>query len=263
MKSKYKENSSTYDLEALKKEWREQMYRIAATEYAENEAEDIWNGIIADEANGETREMDAHIAKTQAQTLRVIRNALLRGKVKKVARQTLPRIGQVAAILIAVLSLSLTVAIATSHSVRIRVLEFLVKIEEQYTELSLRENPARSFDIPADWEGDYYPSEMSEGFIISNINNSVGSSSIDFVSPDDKKIGIYFSEHLENSYTNLDTEKSQLSAEIVNGVPGIVSSKPEKVSISWSRDGRYFVLICYGLTKDEALKIANSVIRVK
>lgn len=263
MKSKYKENSSTYDLEALKKEWREQIFRIAATEYAEKEAEDIWTDIIAEEANDATREMDAHLAKTQPQTLKTIRNALFRGKVKKVARQTLPRIGQAVAVMIAVLSISLSVAIATSHTVRVRVMEFLVNIEEKYTELSLREDPARSFDLPADWEGDYYPSILPEGFIVSRVHNGFGSSSIDFVSPDDKKIGIYFSEHTENSFTNLDTEKSQLSAEIVNGVPGIVSLKPEKISISWSRDGRYFVIVCHGLTKEEALEIANSVIRVK
>lgn len=263
MKSKYKENSSTYDLEALKKEWREQMFRIAATEYAEKEAEDIWRDIIAEEASGATREMDAHLAKTQPQTLKIIRNTLLRGKVRKAVRQTLPRIGQAVAVMIAVLSISLSVAAATIHTVRVRVLEFLVHIEEQYTELSLRENPARSFDLPADWEGDYYPSILPEGFIVSNIHNGTGSSSIDFVSPDDKKIGIYFSEHTENSFTNLDTEESQLFAEIVNGVPGIVSAKPGKVSISWSRDGKYFVLICDGLSKEEAMKIANSVIRVK
>lgn len=263
MKSKYKENSSTYDLEALKKEWREQMFRIAATEYAEKEAEDIWTDIIAEEASGATREMDAHLAKTQPQTLKTIRNALFRGKVKKVARQTLPRIGQAVAVMIAVLSISLSVAAATIHTVRVRVLEFLVNIEEQYTELSLREDPVRSFDIPADWEGDYYPSEMPEGFIVSNVIKGTGRCGIDFVSQDDKKISIFFSEHTESSFTNLDTENSQLSAEIVNGVAGLVSSKLEKTSISWSRDSRYFVLICYGLTKDEALKIANSVIRVK
>lgn len=263
MKSKYKENSSTYDLEALKKEWREQMFRIAATEYAEKEAEDIWRDIIAEEASGATREMDAHLAKTQPQTLKIIRNALLRGKVKKVARQTLPRFVQAVAVMIAVLSISLSVAAATIHTVRVRVLEFLVNIEEEYTELSLRENPARSFNFPADWEGDYYPATLPEGFIVSSIHNGTGSSSIDFVCPDDKKIGIYYSEHVESSFTNLDTENSLLSAEIVNGVAGLVASKLEKTSISWSRDSRYFVLICYGLTKDEALEIANSVIRVK
>lgn len=263
MKSKYKENFSTYDLEALKKEWREQMFRIAATEYAEKEAEDIWTDIIAEEASGATREMDEHLAETQPQTLKTIRNALFRGKVKKVARQTLPRIGQAVAVMIAVLSISLSVAAATIHTVRVRVLEFLVNIEEQYTELSLHEDPARSFDLPADWEGNYYPAAMPEGFIVSSINNGIGSCSIDFVSTADKKISIFFSEHTEGSFTNLDTEASQLSAEIVNGVAGLVSTKAEKTSISWSRDGRYFVIVCHGLTKEEALEIANSVIRVK
>ncbi len=83
--------------------------------------------------------------------------------------QTLPKIGQIAAILIAVFAVAGGVAIATSHTIRAQVMEMLVQIEEQYTALSLVEDTNASFEIPSDeipseWGGEYYPAYIPEYF---------------------------------------------------------------------------------------------------
>jgi hypothetical protein len=77
MKSHYEIESSTYNLEDLRKEWRELTYRIAATEYAQQEADLVMEGINTDETGRNSREEeDAYFAQAEPKTLRVIQKAI-------------------------------------------------------------------------------------------------------------------------------------------------------------------------------------------
>jgi hypothetical protein len=263
MKSHHEINSSTYDLAALREEWRELTYRIAATEYAQQEADLLMEQIAIDEASGNTQEEDAHLKQAEPKTLRVIRNAIRKRKLNQFARHTLPRVGKAAAAILLVFYIGLTAAIAGVPSVRVRVLELLVNIEDEYTELSLQENPNASFDVPAEWSGSYYPSKIPEGFVISQILNMVQDSTIVLSLESDKATRITFSELGEDAYTNLDTEDAVVSSKMVNGSPALFVVKGDTISVSWAMDNLYFILICEGLQKKDVLPLANSVVRIK
>jgi len=264
MKSQYnKTNSSTYNLEALREEWREQMYRIAATEYAQQEADLLMEQIAVDEASGNTRTEDTHFEQIQPKTLRAIRNAIRIRKLNTFVRHTLPKAGKVAAAILLVFYIGLTAAIAAVPSVRVRVLELLVNIEDEYTELSLKENPNASFDVPAEWRGSYYPSKIPNGFTVSQVEGMFGNISVSYVMDDDKSNRITLFEQGEDTYANLDTEDAVLSSKMVKGSPALFVVKGKTVSVAWAKDNLYFVLICQGLQEKDVLSIADSVVRIK
>jgi hypothetical protein len=263
MKSHHETNSSTYDLAALREEWRELIYRIAATEYAQQEADLLMEQIAIDETGGNTQEEDSHFTKAEPKTLRVIRKTIRKRKLNQFVRYTLPKVGKVAAALLLVFYIGLTAAIAGVPSVRVRVLELLVNIEDEYTELSLKENPNASFDVPAEWSGSYYPSKIPKGFAISQILNMVQDSTVILSSESDKATRITFSELGEDAYTNLDTEDAIVSTKMVNGSPALFAVKGNIISVSWAKDNLYFILICEGLQEKDVLSISNSVVRIK
>lgn len=263
MKSRRDLESSAYNLEQLHEEWRNLTYRIAFTEFAQHEADLLMAQIAADEANGNTQEEDAHFMQAEAKTLQVIRNAIRKRNLKKFARQTLPKAGKIAASILLIFFIGLSVAIASVHSVRIRVLELLINIEDEYTELSLQENPGLSFDIPPEWGGSYYPSEMPRDFTVSQVTSTVQDHTVILSLESDKTAQIIFSEMGEDVYTNLDTEDSVLSSRMVKGSPALVAVKGDKISVAWAMDSTYFILICRSLQENEVLAVADSVVRIK
>lgn len=263
MKSHHEINSSTYDPAALREEWRELTYRIAATEYAQKEAVLLMERIAVDEAGGNTQEEDVHFKQAEQKTLRVIQKAIRQKKLNQFAWHTLPKAGKVAAAILLVFYIGLTAAIAGVPSVRVRVLELLVNIEDEYTELSLQEDPDASFVVPEKWEGSYYPSKIPEGFTISQVEGMFGNAFVSFVKDDDKSNRITFLEQGEDCYANLDTEDAVISSKMVKGSPALFVVKEKTVSIAWANDNLYFVLICQGLQEKDVLSIANSVLRIR
>ena len=263
MKSQNKTDPSTYNLEALREEWRELMYRIAATEYVQQEADLFMEQIAVDEANGNTKKEDDHFAQMESKTLRVIRRAIRKRKLKQFAQHTLPKLGKVAASILLTLFIGLSVAIASVQTVRVRVLELLINIENEYTELSLQENPDSSFDVPPEWDGNYYPSKIPKGFVVTQIESMFENSFVSYVLEDDKSTKITFFEQGEDTYANLDTEDASISTKLVKGSPALVAIKGNRVSIAWATDNVYFVLIFQGLQVNEAMAVADSVVRIR
>lgn len=83
--------------------------------------------IEADKARGDTAQMDAFFAKQDAKNLETILRHFRRLRARIFFRETLPRIGQIAAIVVAVVAVAGSVAIATSHTIRVQVMQLLVK----------------------------------------------------------------------------------------------------------------------------------------
>jgi hypothetical protein len=251
---------SRYDPESLREELIDQIYRVAVTENAIAEANAMM-AQIEEEGIGEDFPIDAEqMAQSQEKIFKLMGRTLRKEKIKKHVKKTLPRVGQACAAAIILFFVGLSAAIAINHGARVRVMEMLVRFDKQYAEISLQENSELSFDAPADWEGDFYPSGLREGFDVIALHNSDTSHIVDLVSTDDNAKSVHFGEHYENASSNLDTEDATLSAVSVNGSPAIVAIKDQRVSMSWSNDSRYFILICEGLSESDVLEIAKSIV---
>ena len=214
--------------------------------------------LMAQEA---TPEEEAFFARTEQETLRVIRRALGRTKRRHFLRHTLPRAANAAAILLLCVFLGGTAALAAVPSFRVRVMKLLMNMQQEYTEISLVEDEAASFDVPAGWKGDFFPGYIPEGFEVAWMSSVTPTCDWKYV--DDSEKNITFSECDENTYANVDTENAELSYENVNGSSALVIEKGYVVQIVWARDNRYFILDTHECGKDETLKIARSVKRTK
>ncbi len=176
---------------------------------------------------------------------------------------TLPRIAQVAAIVIAVIAVTGTVAIATSQTVRIKVMQLLYTIEKEYTAISLVENPDAAFDIPEQWQGAYFPSFIPQGFTMAQIESNELSSHAVWLN-DDETQKITFSIMGEGAVTHIDTENAVVIPLLESFIEdGITVLKNENVTIAYRVFDKYIIITSEGLDSTSVESIYHSVQRIK
>lgn len=232
----------------LYEQYEELLFRIALLEMNEGEADRL------EQENTLDPEMEKFFARTQTGTLKIIERAIKKRKVQRTVKTGLPRIMQIAAAVLLVFFIGATVAIAAVREVRVRVLQLLIQIEEEYTELSLAESPEESFSVPEGWRGSYYPSYIPEGFVMQSIDPYFDR--VYFLDASGNLLD--FMELTEDSYTNIDTENAEIQHIFVNGSPAIISEKGGRIMVAWSEANRYFILKLDG-DVDTAMKIVKNV----
>lgn len=219
----------------------------------------------ADALEAESRQDAAYLSHVRArrpQMLALIRREQRKAALSGFAVRTLPRVGKACALLLLAFYIALTAAIATVESVRVRVAELLIHRTEEYTELRLEENPQLSFDVPAGWKGDHFPSAIPDGYRLAQLvdQDFAGYNAVSYANADGMRLT--FMECAAPSETNLDTEGADITFLTVGGRCGFLSQKNGSSFVVWSELERYFVL-----ETDEdsatALAIAESVVRIR
>ena len=113
-----------------------------------------------------------------------------------------------------------------------------------------------SFDVPAEWRGEYYPAYIPEGFALLEIekrsNSAIYSNSND--------VWFIFDECSKDTDSNIDTEDAVISFETIHGCEALIVEEDGTI-IAWSDGTKYFILNA-DFSKEEALKIARSVRRI-
>lgn len=216
-----------------------------------------------DEANGRTAEMEAFFARQDQANLKKIQVYCRKQRNRRFLRYTLPRLAQVAAVIIAVVALAGGVAVATSQTVRVQVMKLLRNIEEDYTELSLIEDKEASFDVPAEWQGSSFPSYIPEGMQMEQILSMPDYHLVEYHLASTGQICMRFSEAGEGASTNIDTEDANVTTVMIRGDMGYMVQENGDVRIFWSDGQFYYILIMQNATGDEALRVAESVRKIR
>ena len=172
----------------------------------ERETTELLAEIEQDKANGNTEEMDTFFALHDAKNSSKFNRYFRRQHAHRLFCETLPKIGQIAAVLIAVITIAGGIAIATSHTIRVQVMKLLIHIDEQCTELRFVEDTEASFEIPTEWKGEYYPSYIPEGLTVNTVYPWLGDSSVEFINKETGNLQIAYSEYNTSTETNIDTE---------------------------------------------------------
>lgn len=232
--------------QSLYKELEGLKIRIAFAEIEEDEEESL--AVPTSAGEQEYNELAQH------RTMRRIHQELDKRSRQYFVKKALPRALQVFAGVVLFFFLSLTVATAASHSVRVKILTFIIRMEEEYTELSLENTNEEYFDVPVDWKGSYFISCIPDGFKFVEIDQNLNIAY--FYSHDGRQLE--FNESGESNYTNIDTEASTMSELFIHGAKGLLVKKGETVYITWSQDNRFFV-IRYDGSVQEAIRVAESV----
>lgn len=172
-------------------------------------------------------------------------------------RRTIPKVIQIAACLVLALGIAAPLAVANVEAIRVKVMELLIHIQEDHTELEFVENADKAFYVPAGWNGSYYPSYIPEGFTLSERSNLY--CDVTYVNAEGAKI--YFSEYRQEDLVNINSEDATLSYTTINAQNAFVIERENLVIIAWASEDRFFVVEAE-IPKEEALRIAESVRKI-
>lgn len=179
-----------------------------------------------------------------------------RAKVQRFSRHVLLPLGKAAAVLVLVLSLGISTVVASSDTLRAAVFDLVFTRQATHTEIQLVENTQKSFEVPAEWKGRYYPSFIPEGYKMVKIDSEEGTSStISLINKDGHLM--HFSENTLDTYTNIDTENANVKNVLIRGYKSLMSIKNGRVILVWSADERYFILNIAG-DENAAIQVAES-----
>jgi hypothetical protein len=161
------------------------------------------------------------------------------------------------ALLIVLIMLGATVV--TVQAVRVRVLNFIMDIQQEYTSFQLKDSSSGSEDggTTIDWHQAYVPAYIPEGYEISSISDGKLSKIIEFQNP--QGAVITYMELGQGSKPHLDTENASVFETVsVNGHEGTMVVKNSLVTVIWAMNDRMFI-IRGQIDQDLAVKIAEGV----
>lgn len=242
---------------------QDRSWDLLAEMWLHKEGELLAEQLDADQETGKVSDMDRFFAEYDAKHLQLIQKATQRQRTKQFLKRTLPRIAQIAAIWIAVIVIGGGIAIAASSTVRVYFMKLLIETTPEYTRLQLVEDNESYLDVPEEWQGEYYPSLIPEGLVLSDIF-SVGTldNSVVYSFPNSAMWQFEFSES-EDVTINIDTEGAEISQVMVCGYEGTMVCKENRICIYWFDGTRLFMIDVRDHSAKEALSYANSVKKIK
>ena len=206
-------------------------------------------------------EIEAALKTLRPRVMRTISRSVTLERARYFSAVTLPKIARAAAVCLLVFFLGLTTAIATVRPVRVKVLELIVNIEQEYTEIRLRDSSAIPLAVPDGWEGEYYLTAVPEGFSVVQIKNFNTMSAVEYGNATRTGI-LLFTEATIGTIINIDTEGEQVETTTVHGNSALVILKENIVTLVWSEDTKHFMLK-YSGSKADAITIANGISKIK
>lgn len=189
----------------------------------------------------------------QKRTLKLIERKLNKRLRRRFIAHTLPHTLHVVTVVLLLFFIGLTTAVATVRPVRLRVLDFIAKIEEGYSEISFF-NDIDNAVVPSEWKGKYYPSFIPVEFTLSHIDEFYNAAY--YISKDERVL--QFHELDDSVYSNVDIDEGSAFDITINGYNGIVMTDNESTTITWCINDIYLDLY-YSGNLDEAKRIAESV----
>lgn len=231
------------DLSALK-------LKIALLEKQEAELERITNESESDD------HLQTLAQSSEQKMLRFIDRRTRTGQIKHFVVSTFPQVVKTAACLLLVCYIGLTVAVATDSTLRVRIMNFIMNTEERYTSYGF-EDSGESMNVPADWEGYYYPAYIPDGMVLAG---SLIPGNVYYTHPDGREL--WFDDMGTGTGGTLDTENATIDYITINGHIAMISQKGQWTAILWNIDNR-ILMIDYNGTRDEAIRIAESVRMIK
>lgn len=215
------------DLAALK-------IRIAFAEISEAELDEY------DRELSSVSESDYSEA-AQRRALKLIERKLNKQLSKRFIRKTLPHALQIVSVVLLLFFIGLTTAVATVQPIRLRIMDFIAQIENNYSEVGIDYNDNDS-SVPQEWHGNYYPNYIPDEFVFSHIDDFFN---IVYYTGLDDRI-LQFSEYEDMVYSNVDINIDNAFDIAINDSSGIAMTDVESTTITWCIDSTYFFLYFSG-----------------
>lgn len=149
------------------------------------------------------------------------------------------RLLKAAACIVLVANMCLTIATATSTTVRARVMEFLTEINSSYMDIRFVDT-GLGVEVPEEWTENYYPSHIPDDYVLQFAHSVAGNSEAEYVNARDEilRIGVY-----STMATVINTEKAKITHTTLHGAAAIILEQPfSEVDIIWANGDRYFII---------------------
>lgn len=238
----------------LYRQLEDTLFAIALNELQDEQIAEMEKTDSAEDAS----ERANFFCNTEKKALREIARGVDRANRRRFLRRTLPKAAKVAACLLLAGNLTIATALATSETVRANVIRFIANITPQYTELGLVTDDDASFDVPANWRGDYYLSYVPDGFEFDAVNEDFD----EVYYRNAAQALLTFSENNEDTRMNIDTEGAEISWTSVHGNRAMVATKRGNTFVTWAECDKF--LIVDGYCEPEIIvMIAENVRRIK
>ena len=190
-----------------------------------------------------SRQLDAQLKKSQAYAG------------KRRIWQVLNR----AAVAMLIMLVVLGSTVVTVEAMRVKVLNFLMDVQQEYTSFQLKDSGSDSEGGGAtvDWHQAYIPTYIPAGFEVSAVSDGKLLKTIEFKSPQGSLVT--YTELSEGTKPALDTENASLFETVsINGHEGALVVKNSLVTVIWAMHDRMF-MIRGDIEKDMAIKMAEGV----
>lgn len=236
----------------------ERSWDLLAEMWLDQEAGEAFQELEELRAAGNTAEMDAFFERHDAKNLQQIEKRIKHYHAKRSTGRIVSRIVQVAAAVIAIISLAGSIAIAASPTVRLYLTRLLIKMTPEYISLQFVEDNSSELDYPSEWRGKYYPSSIPDGLVVDNIENVEDVlHSVRYTVEGSAICRLEYTE-MKDGTINLDSEDAKITTINVLGHEATMISKKDMVHIYWFDGETLYIVYVKGYGEEEAFSIANS-----
>lgn len=241
-------------------EYEAAMLKVALLEAQEQETDSLEQALERQRGTAEGEKLEALVRGNQARMSAVIQRELKHSNWQHFTKHSLLRLVKIAACLLLLFFIGLTIAVASVQPVRDFVLEFVFDMQPEQQHARMVKEEEEDAAVQAVWQGEYFPTYIPDGFGFGEISSAAGIDSILYTAEDDS--WLEFQECIADSSASIETANAIITHTQVNGKTGVVAQKEGQTTISWSQFSRFFI-ISTDLDVQQALQIADSVERVQ
>jgi len=231
------------DENKLREEYEEALIKLAMSSFAEREGQRLMR------ENEELKNDPLYqpTAEAERKFKRTINRHYYKQKTRNFLQTSYQHLNKVAIAFLITLIL-LATSVLTVEAVRIKVLNFFINVQQEYTEIGLKEKSGEenleeedmiSKNVPSNWKNTYAPLDIPAGYSINNSVNEDNFKTIEYANGRNEMI--IYQQFDEQVISNIDTEKADSIKEItVQGQKGLLINKDGKRTITWSNDTKVF-----------------------
>lgn len=205
---------------------------------------------------------DVFFKKHDAIYRSLIDQILKKAQLKNIFTKKIPQVIRVLAILTGIFTITISIAAASSLTVRTYLAQLIIQMTPEYTVLRIEKETDSIQNIPPEWTGQYYPGIIPENLVINQVfSDSQDYKEVTFCNPDSRRIMFSFTE-IANGSVNLDTEKAESQSVEINHYSGTLICKSNSVEIHWFDGETLFIVYIRDKTVDEAIKYAEGIKKI-
>ena len=170
-----------------------------------------------------------------------------------------------AAVFFLVLIITFSAVMVTAQAFRVKVMNFLIDIQPEYTSFQIKDNVSGSSGekLTVNWTNTYLPTYIPAGYEVDSLTYTEPLKEITYSNPKNKNAYINFTEYDSSNNLQVDTENATVVKTVsINGNKGTLIIKNSLTTIVWEVGPNIFSIQSTE-NRTETMKIAQNVKFIK